>query len=95
LGIEILTIPTGAARQHENAVLKIEVFNQTDFPQPFGNFFGVIVLCFEWIHQAQAHQVGHLDLDGHGAAIGCTAVAQTGLVTGPSVTTVDIHNGNR
>jgi hypothetical protein len=95
LGIEKLTIPTGSTRQHENAVLKIEVFNEAGFIQPFGDFFSVVVLCLEWIHQSQANQIGQFDLDGHGAAIGRTAVAQPGLVTGPSVATVNIDNGNR
>ena len=44
---------------------------------------------------ATGTQIGQFDFDGHGAAIGGAGVAQTSLVTGPSVTTVDIHNGNR
>jgi hypothetical protein len=95
LGIEKLTIPTGSPRQQENAVLEIEVFNQSQFPQPFGNFFGVVVLSFEGIHQTQAHQIGHFDLNGHGAAVGSTTVAHPCFVTGPSVATVNIYNGNR
>jgi hypothetical protein len=90
-----LTIPTGPTRQHENTVLKIEVFNEARFIQPFGDFLGVIVFSFKRIDQLQAHQIGQFDFDGHGAAIGGAGVAQAGLVTGPSVTTVDIHNGNR
>jgi hypothetical protein len=95
LGIQKLTISTGSAGQHENAVFKIEVFNEASFIQLFGDFFSVIVLSFKRIDQLQAHQIGHLDLDGHGAAIGSAGAAQTGLVTGPSVTTVNIDNGNR
>jgi hypothetical protein len=90
-----LTIPTGSTRQHENAALKIEVFNEARFIQPFGDFLGVIVFSFKRIDQLQAHQIGQFDFDGHGAAIGGAGVAQACLVTGPSVTTVDIHNGNR
>jgi hypothetical protein len=90
-----LTIPTRPTRQHENAVLKIEVFNEAGFVQPFGDFFSVIVLGLKRIDQLQSDQIREFDLDGHRAAIGGAGVAQTGLVTGPSVTTVDIHNGNR
>jgi hypothetical protein len=71
------------------------VFNEASFVQPFGDFFSVVVLSFKWIDQLQAHQIGQFDFDGHRAAIGGAGIAQTGLVTGPSVTTVDIHNGNR
>jgi hypothetical protein len=89
-----LTIATGPTRQHENAVLEIEVLNEAGFVQPFGDFFSVIVLSFKRIDQLQAHQIGQFDFDGHGTAIGSAGVAQTGLVTGPSVTTVNIYNGN-
>jgi hypothetical protein len=71
------------------------VLNEARFIQPFGDFFSIIVLGLKRINQPQAHQIGQLDLDRHGAAIGRAGVAQTGLVTGPSVTTVNIHNGNR
>jgi hypothetical protein len=52
------------------------------------------VLGLKRVHQLQAHQIGHLDLDGHGAAIGRAAVAQTVFVTGPSFATVNVDNGN-
>eukprot|EP01041_Mallomonas_annulata_P022307 gene22307-42570_t len=43
---------------------------------------------------AQPHQIGHLDLHRHGAAVGRTGVAQTGFIAGPSFATVNVDNGN-
>jgi hypothetical protein len=95
LGIEKLAVATGATRQAEDAVLEVEVLDQTRFGQSFGNLLGVFVLGLKRIYQFQPHQIGHLDLDRHGAAIGRAGFAQTVFVTGPSFATVYINNGNR
>jgi hypothetical protein len=93
--IEELTISTGSTRQHENAVFEIEMFNESRFAQPFGNFFRVVVLCLERIHQIQTDQISKFDLDGHGAAIGSTGVAQAIAVSAPGFTAVNVHNRQR
>jgi hypothetical protein len=95
LGVEQMAVTSGTPRQTEDAVFKIKVVNQARFAQALGDLLGVIVLGLKWIDHAQPHQIGHLDLDRHGAAIGRTAVAQTVFVTGPSFATVYINNGNR
>ena len=94
-GVQELAVTTGPARQAENAVLVVEMVDQTRFGQAFGNLLGVFVLGLKRVHQLQPHQVGQLHLDRHGAAIGGAGVAQTDLVAGPSVTTVNIHDSNR
>ena len=94
LGIEKLAVATGAARQAEDAVLEVEMVNLARFGQALGDLLGVFVLGFKRVHHAQSHQIGHLDLDRHGAAIGGTAVAQPGFVTGPGFATVNVDNGN-
>jgi hypothetical protein len=71
------------------------MFNQPRFAQSFGNFFRVIVLCLERIHQIQTDQIREFDLDGHRAAIGRTGVAQAIAVSAPGFTAVDIHNRQR
>jgi hypothetical protein len=65
-----MAVATGPARQTEDAVLEIEMLDVTGFAQALGNVFGVLVIGFKRIHQPQADQIRHFDLDRHGAAVG-------------------------
>jgi len=95
LGVEQMAVTTGATRQAEDAVFKIKVVNQARFAQALGDLLGIIMLGLKWIDHAKPHQISHLDLDRHGAAVGGARVAQTVFVTGPCFATVYINNGNR
>jgi len=94
LGIEQMAIAAGPSGQTEDAVFKIEMVDLPGLGQAFGDLLGVVVFGFKRIDHAQPHQIGHFDLDGHGAAVGGATVTQTFFVTGPGLATVDVHNGN-
>jgi outer membrane biosynthesis protein TonB len=94
LGIKKLAVAAGATRQAEDAVLEIEVLDQPGLGQALGDLLGVFVLGIKRVHQFQANQIGQLDLDRHGAAIGGTGVAQAVFVTGPGFATVNVNDGN-
>ena len=94
LGIEKLAVATGAAGQAEDAVLEVEVLDQPGFAQAFGDLLGVFVLGLKRVNQLQPHQIGQLDLDRHGAAVGRTGVAQAVFVTGPGFAAVNVYDGN-
>ena len=94
LGIQKLAVTAGATGQAEDAVLEVEMFNQPGLGQALGDLFRVFVLGFKRVHPFEAHQVGQLNLDRHGAAIGGAGVAQAIFITGPSFATVNVDNGN-
>ena len=50
-GIQVLAVAIGAARQGEDAVLEIEVFNHAHLLQAFGDVFGLFVLGFKRVYQ--------------------------------------------
>jgi hypothetical protein len=90
LGIEKLAVAAGTPTQSEDAVFEIEMLNQTRFTQALGNLFGLFMLGFKRVDQLEAHQVGHLHLYRHGAAVRGTAVAQAIAVAGPGFWAVDV-----
>jgi hypothetical protein len=92
-GIQASTVTAGASSQREDVVLEIEVIDQPSLAQALGNGFGLIVFGLKRIYPFQPHQVGQLDFDRHGAAIGRAAVTQTRTVTRPGLGAIHIHNG--
>ena len=93
-GIQVLAVAAGATRQGEDAVLEIEVINQPRFGQALGNLLGLFVFGFKWVDQLKTYQVGQLDFDGHGAAVGRAVVAQPAAIAGPGVAVVDVDDGD-
>ena len=91
--IQIQAIPAGTPGQRIDAVFEIEMLNQPRLGQPLGNLFGGFMLRLERVYQAQPNQIGQFHFDGHGAAIGGTAIAQATAVLGPGVRPIDIDNG--
>ena len=47
------------------------MINEALFAKALGNLFGLFMLGFKGVDQVQANEVGHFDLDRHGAAVGC------------------------
>jgi hypothetical protein len=94
LGIQQVAVPTGPSGQAENAVFEVEMLDLPGFGQSLGNLLGVVVLGLKRVDQAESHQIGHFDLDRHGAAIGRAGVTQSVFVTGPGLATVNVNNGN-
>ena len=91
--IQIQAIPAGTPGQRIDAVFEIEMLNQPRLGQPLGNLFGGFMLRLKRVYQAQPNQIGQFHFDGHGAAIGGTAIAQATAVLGPGVRPIDIDNG--
>jgi hypothetical protein len=89
-----LTIATATSGQRKNAVLKVEVVNEACLAKAFGNLLGLFVFGFEGVDQIQANKVCHLHFNGHGATVGSTGVAHTGLVASPTLDAIDIDNAN-
>lgn len=93
-GVQVVAITAGASGQGEDAVFKIEAFDQPRLLQAFANLLGLFVFGLKWIDQAKAHQIGQLYFDRHGAAVGRTSAAQAAAVAGPSVGVVHIDDGD-
>lgn len=71
-----MAITTGAPRQREQFMPKVEVLNHAGFRQAFGDLFGCLVLSLKGINQPQTHQIGQTNVRRHGAAVGHAGVAQ-------------------
>lgn len=56
--IQIVAVATGTPGEREDAVFKIEMFNQPRLGQSLGNVLGGLVLRFKVVYQAQPNQVG-------------------------------------
>jgi len=91
-GVKVLAIAAGSARQRENAVLEVEVLNESSLAQALGNLLGLFVFGFKGINQFELNQIGHFHFYWHGAAVGSARVAQTRFVSGPSVGAVHVNN---
>ena len=94
-GIQELTVAAASSGQRKNTVFEIEVVNQPRLAEALGNLLGLLVLGFKGVDQAQTNEVGHLDFNGHGAAVGCTRITHAGFVTGPTVEAIDINDASR
>ena len=95
LRVQVTAVTVGATRQGKDAVLEVEMVDQAGLFQTLGNLLGRVVFGLERVHQTQTHQIGHAHFDGHGAAVGCTAVTQAAAVAGPGVAAVNVDNGYR
>ena len=91
--IQIVAIAAGTPGERVDAVFEIEMLNHPRLGQPLGNLLGGFMLRLKRVYQAQPHQIGQFHFDGHGAAIGGTAIAQATAVLGPGVRPIDIDNG--
>lgn len=78
----------------EDGVLVVVVVDKPDFLQAFGDQPRLFMFGLKGVHHAQPHQIGQLDLQRHGAAIGLTAVTQPGFVAGPGVQPVNVNDVN-
>jgi len=70
------------------------VINEALFAKALGNLFGLFMLGFKGVDQVQANEVGHFDLDRHGAAVGCASVAHAGLVARPTFDAVYVDDAD-
>jgi len=89
-----LTVAAASSGKRKDAVFEIEVINEALFAKALGNLFGLFVLGFKGVDQVQANEVGHFDLDGHGAAVGCTGVAHARLVARPTFDAVYVDDAD-
>jgi hypothetical protein len=89
-----MTVAAAAPSQGKDAVLEIEVINQARFAQALGNLFGLFVLGLKCIHQIKANEVGHLDLDGHGATVGSAGVAHARFIARPAFWAVNVDDAD-
>ncbi len=71
------------------------MINEAFLAKALGNLLGLFVLGFKGVDQVQANEVGHFDLDRHGAAVGCACVAHARLVARPTFDAVYIDDANR
>ena len=71
------------------------MIDEPRFAQSLGNLFGIFALSFKGIDPPQLNEVGHFDLDRHGAAVGGTGVAHARFVTRPGVSAVDVYDAYR
>ncbi len=91
--IQIVAVAAGTPGEREDAVFKIEMLDQPRFGQPLCNLLGGFMFRFKSVHQAQSNQIGQFHFDGHGAAIGGTAIAQATAVLGPGFGAINVDNG--
>jgi len=70
------------------------VINEALFAKALGNLLGLFMLGFKGVDQVQANEVGHFDLDRHGAAVGCASVAHAGLVARPTFDAVYVDDAD-
>jgi len=70
------------------------MFNEPRFAEAFGNLLGLFVFGFKGVNQIQHDQIGHFDFQGHGAAIGRTAITHPRFVARPGVGTVDVNDAD-
>jgi len=70
------------------------VINEALFAKALGNLFGLFMLGFKGVDQVQANEVGHFDLDRHGAAVGCARVAHARLVARPTFDAVYVDDAD-
>ena len=70
------------------------MINEPLFAKPLGNLFGLFMLGFKGVDQVQANEVGHFDLDRHGAAVGCAGVAHARLVARPTFDAVYVDDAD-
>jgi len=93
-GIQELTVATASSGKRKDAVFEIEVINEALFAKALGNLFGLFMLGFKGVDQVQANEVGHFDLDRHGAAVGCARVAHARLVARPTFDPVYVDDAD-
>ena len=70
------------------------MINEALFAKALGNLFGLFMLGFKGVDQVQANEVGHFDLDRHGAAVGCARVAHARLVARPTFDAVYVDDAD-
>jgi hypothetical protein len=87
-----LAVTTASAGEGIDAFFEIKVFNQPGLAQALGNLLGLFVFGLKRVDQIQANEVGHFDLNRHGATVGCAGVAHAGFVARPAVCAVDVNN---
>ena len=68
--------------------------NETLLAEALGNLLGLFMLSFKGVDQVQSNEIGHFDLDGHGAAIGCAGVAHARLVARPTFDAVYVDDAD-
>ena len=70
------------------------MINEALLAKALGNLLGLFVLSFKGVDQVQANEIGHFDLDRHGAAVGCTRVAHAGFVARPTFNAVYVDDAD-
>ena len=70
------------------------MINESLLAKPLGNLLGLLMLGFKRVYQLKANEVGHFDLDRHGAAVGCTRVAHAGFVARPTFNAVYVDDAD-
>ena len=68
--------------------------NETLLAEALGNLLGLFMLSFKGVDQVQSNEIGHFDLDRHGAAIGCAGVAHARLVARPTFDAVYVDDAD-
>ena len=70
------------------------MINEPLLAKALGNLLGLFMLSFKGVDQVQSNEVGHFDLDRHGAAIGCAGVAHARLVARPTFDAVYVDDAD-
>jgi hypothetical protein len=52
------------------------------------------MFSFKGVNQFEPDKVPHFDLDGHGAAVGCTRVAHANFVASPALRSIDVDDAD-
>ncbi len=68
--------------------------NETLLAEALGNLLWLFMLSFKGVDQVQSNEIGHFDLDRHGAAIGCAGVAHARLVARPTFDAVYVDDAD-
>ncbi len=67
------------------------MFDEPGLAQTPGNLLGLFVFGFKSVDQIQQYQIGHLDFQRHGAAIGRAGIAHARFVTGPGFGAINVN----
>ena len=70
------------------------MINETLLAEALGNLLGLFMLSFKGVDQVQSNEIGHFDLDRHGAAVGCARVAHAGFVARPTFDAVYVDDAD-